>query len=426
MDAIKDYLIGMVESWNNDHSNVHAGITSIVSSFGSKKDYKYLSLRLPSNLDSGVGTGPSTSSLPRRSRPSKESPLAATPPLYPPRPKMGQLHKLSLQESHKSPPEEMHRNTVASLMPVGEVERPSNTFPRTSHHELPSRRERRMNQPVMSHARRSYVFGDPIQRRISAPWKLVSGLGARHNPMERQGSGGRLSNHQASDHPPVLPQRSHSSTHSPNYPPPLPQRRHSDSVSSNINTLTRFSPTLDDFNEDEEEDDDDAQYSIIGALDYIAPRQHAEGSHKNETKCRNVEGRPNISKLQKKLWKRNSTFKKGKRPSVHKRSLVHSSDASSDDSDTTKNKPKPQRRISSYHPTYRRVSVVKPVRRRTAGAFPNLDLQLEDAELNTANVGQSSTLHNQIKVKPNIALASDGDNEESELNSGNNSRVRHI
>ena len=88
----------MVESWNSGHHNLHTGIISIVTSFDANEDYRYLSLRCPSNLDpdSGVGTGPSTSNLPRRSRPSTESPLVTATPLFPPRPNTGQLHKLSL------------------------------------------------------------------------------------------------------------------------------------------------------------------------------------------------------------------------------------------------------------------------------------------------------------------------------------------
>ena len=390
----------MVESWNNNRSNLHTGISSIVNSFGSKKDYKYLSLRCPSNLDSGVGTCPSTSSLPRKSRPSRESPLATEPPAVPPRTEeslSGKPHKYSLQEPSMSHSVELHRNTVSSVMPVGEAGNLSATFPRTSFNDLPSR-ERRINYPMISHSKRSYVFPDSIRRRTSAPQpNTIDSTDHR-----------KLSYHRSSPNgPPSLPQRSHSSVHRPGYPPPLPQRRHSESVSSHESHITassRFSPTLDDFIEDEEEDDDEeAHYSIVGALEYIAPKQL-------------IEGRPNIGKLQKKLWKRNSTLKKGRRPSVHKRSLTHSSDdASSDDSDAPKSKPKPQRRISSYHPTHR-VSVTRPIRRKTAGSVPNLDSLVEDAMPKTTDVDQSSTLPKQA--------ASEGDNEASEHNSGKSSGVR--
>ena len=407
----------MVESWNNDRSNLHTGISSIVSSFGSKKDYKYLSLRCPSNLDSGVGTCPSTSSLPRRSRPSRESPLATKPPSVPPRPKetlSGKPHKFSLQETPMSQSVELHRNTVTSVMPVGEAEAEnlSATFPRSSFNQLPSR-ERRINYPMISHSRRS---SDSIRRRTSAPWKLASGLGPQPNSTD--GTDHRkLSDHRPSTNcPPNLPQRSHSSVQRPGYPPPLPQRRHSEAVSSHINASSRFSPTLDDFVEDdEEEDNEEAHYSIVGALDYIAPKQLTK----------RVEGLPNIGKLQKKLWKRNSTLKKGRRPSVHKRSLTHSSDASSDDSDAPKSKLKPQRRVSSYHPPHR-ISVTKLTRRKTAGSIPNLDSLVEDAMPKTADVDQSSTLTKQDIVNAHIAPASEGDNEASEYNSGKNSGVRHI
>lgn len=406
LDTIKEYLIGMVESWNNNHINLHTGISSIITSFGSKKDYKYLSLRCPSNLDSGVGTCPSTSSLPRKSRPSRESPLVTEPPAVPPRPKeslSGRPHKFSLQESSMSHSVELQRKTVSSVMPpVGEAEKLSATFPRTSFNDLPSR-ERRTNHPMISHAKRSYVHPDSIRRRISAPWKLSSGLNPQPNPMGSTDHK-KLSYHQSSPNgPPSLPQRSHSSVQRPSYPPPLPQRKHSEAVSSHITALSRFSPTLDDFIEDEEEDYEEAHYSIVGALDYIAPKQL-------------VEGRPNIGKLQKKLCKRNSTLRKGRRPSVHKRSLTHSSDdASSDDSDAPKNKPKPQRRVSSYHPMHR-ISVTKPIRRKTFGAIPNLDSLVEDAMPKTTDVDQSSSLLKQA--------ASEGDNEASEHNSSKSSGVR--
>ena len=406
LDTIKEYLIGMVESWNNDRINLHTGISSVVTSFDSKKDYKYLSLRCPSNLDSGVGTCPSTSSLPRRSRPSRESPLTG-PPSIPPRPK----ESLSENSQELSQSVEIHRNTVASVVPVGGVQNPSATFPRTSCVELPSR-QRRINHPMIPHSRRSYIFRDTIQRRTSAPWQLVSGLGARPNPMDRQADHRKLCSHQPST-PLNLPQRSHSSVQTPGYPPPLPQRRHSDSVSSHINAPSRFSPTLDGCIEDDEEEDyEDAYYSTIGALEYIAPKQLK------------LEGRPNIGKLQKKLWKRNSTLKKGRRPSVHKRSLTHSSDASSDDSDAPKSKPKPQRRVSSYHPPHRH-SVTRLTRRKTAGSIPNLDSLVEDGIPKTPDVDhdQSSTLD---IVNAHIAAAIEGDNEASEHHSGKSSGVRHM
>ena len=413
----------MVESWNSGHPNLHAGITSVVSSFDGNKDYRYLSLRCPSNLDpdSGVGTGPSASSLPRRSRSSKESPLVTAAPSFPTRPNTGQSHKLSLQDFYKTPSEQIHRNTVTSLLPLREVDDPT---PPTSNHQLTGRRERRINHPMIPHARRSYVqpvLGDPIQRRTSAPFKLASGP----HPMEIQGRSTNYTNHQTPittvSHVPVSPQRSHSAVRRPNYPPPLPLRRHSDS-SSHTTTLSRFSPTLDDFNEVEEEDN----YEDIEPLRFITPRQHTVAEDKSETNQRqHIEGRPNIGKLQKKLWKRNSTIKKRQRPAVHKRSLTHSSDASSDDSDTPKNKPKPQRRMSSFHPPHR-TSVVRPTRRRTAGALPIFDSQVDNK---TADADQRSTLPDQNHVNPHIAhiaAASEGDNEESEHNSGKHSKVRHM
>ena len=405
LDTIKEYLIGMVESWNNNRSNLHTGIYSIVNSFGGgMKDYKYLSLRCPSNLDSGVGTCPSTSSLPRKSRPSRESPLATEPPAVPPRPKeslSGKPHKYSLQEPSMSHSVELHRNTVSSVGPVGE--NLSATFPRTSFNDLPQR-ERRINYPMIPHSKRSYVFQDSIRRRTSAPWKLASGLSPQPNSIDSTDLRKLSCPLSSPNDPSSLPRRSHSSVHRPGYPPPLPERRHSESASSQINTLSRFSPTLDDFIEDEEEEDyEEERYSTVGALEYIAPKQL-------------VEGRPDISKLQKKLCKRNSTLKKGRRPSVHKRSLTHSSDdASSDDSDAPKSKPKPQRRVSSYHPMHR-TSVTKPIRRKTAGSFPNLESLVEDAMPKTADVDQSSTLPKQP--------ASEGDNEASEHNSSKNSGVR--
>ena len=419
----------MVESWNNGNHNLHAGIASIVSSFDGNKDYRYLSLRWPSNLDpdSGVGTGPSTSSLPRSSRPSKESSLVNSSSSFAQQHNTGQLHKLSLQDSYKTSSEQIHRNTVTCLMPLGEID---NTSPCTSNHQLTGRRERHLIHPMIphTHARRSYaqpVLSEPIQRRTSAPVKIGSGLSARPYPMETQGSSTNcngISNHQTSftTHVPILPQRSHSAVRRPNHPPPLPVRRHSDS-SSRTTTLSRFSPTLDDFNEDDEEDN----YEDIEPLNYITPRQHTVAEDEHETNQRqHIEGRPNIGKLQKKLWKRNSTLKKGKRPAVHKRSLTHSSDASSDDSDTPKSKPKLQRRVSSYHPPHR-ASVVRPTRRKTAGALP---LQLENANLRTADADQCST-PDQNNINPHIAqiaAASEGDNEESEHNNGKHSRVRHI
>ena len=96
----------MVESWNNGNHNLHAGIASTVSSFDGNKDYRYLSLRWPSNLDpdSGVGTGLSTSSLPHiySSRPSKKSSLVDSSSSFP---QQHKLHKLSLQDSYKTPSE---------------------------------------------------------------------------------------------------------------------------------------------------------------------------------------------------------------------------------------------------------------------------------------------------------------------------------
>ena len=391
VDTIKDYLIGMVESWNN---NLHTGIASIVSSFGGKKDYKYLSLRCPSGLDSGVATGPSTSSLPRRSRPSKESPLVTEPPSFPPRSKeslSGKPHKFSLQDSYTSQSVEVHRNTVTSLMPLQEAQQPNPSA------QLPSR-ERRVNPPAIPHSRRSYVLPDPIHRRTSAPWKLVSELGAQPNPAERQGA--NLRKPSAAFISATFPKRSHSSVRRPSYAPPLPRRRHSDSVSSGIDASSRFSPALDNFIEDDEEDiDDEEHYSIIEALDYITPKQ---------LKGR-IEGCPDIGKLQKKLCKRNTTLKKGRRPSVHRRSLTHSSDASSDDSDSAKSRPKPQRRVSSYHPSHRiSVTKAKPVRRRTtASSFP----LVEGIVPKTA---KSGTIPEQDIVDPHNVLADDGDNEASE------------
>ena len=417
VDAIKEYLIGMVESWNNNHSNLHAGITSIVSSFDGNKDYKYLSLRWPSGLDSGIGTCASTSSLPRRSRPSKESPV------IPPRPKASltehsQLHKFSLQDLHTSSLEGIHGSTVS--MAGVENHGTGTTFPRTSNHE-PTQRVRRINVPIVAHGRRSYVTPEVIQRRISAPWRLVSGLGTRPMPVERKRSH-QFPSHQ-SNHPPNLPHRSHSAQRGPIYPPPLPRRIHSESVGASINTLpTIFSPTLDDFNEDEEENDGEARYATVSALEYIAPKKHTETGHEVQTNHKNVKGRPNIGKLQKKLWKRNSTLRKGKRPSVHKRSLTHSSDASSDDSDIVKRKPRPQRRVSSYHPP-RRISLTKltPTRRKTADSFPDVDSPVENT---TADVDQSNALPDQENGDVHVMPASDGDNEESECNGGRHSGVR--
>lgn len=439
LDTIKDYLIGMVESWNNDRINLHSGISSIVSSFGSKKDYKYLSLRCPSGLDSGVGTCASTSSLPRRSRPSKESPLATEPPSVPPRPMEslighGKLHKLSLQEPHPtSQSEGMHRNTTSSVLPLGEAEDRSATFPRIGDHKSTnciSNREstsrvRRINQPSVIHGKRSYVTADPIQRRTSAPWKLASASGVQPRPVERKGSSAGYQVHHAlhTGHSPILPNRSLSAEHGPIYPPPLPRRRISESVDSGAKTLMpRFSPILDDFDEDDEDFDEDAKYSIIGALDYISPRRHAETDHDVKIKCKGVEGRPNISKLQKKLCNRNSTLRKGRRPSLHKRSLNHSSDASSDDSDSKKNKSRPQRRTSSYHPP-RRISKSAMTRRKTDGSFPIVDSP-EEKDLTLKTVDDNA-LPDQEKVNLSISPAGDGDNEESEWNGSKHSEVRH-
>ena len=221
--------------------------------------------------------------------------------------------------------------------------------------------------------------------------------------METQGSSINYTNHQTvlTSHLPISSQRSHSAVRRPSYPPPLPLRRHSDS-SLHATTLSIFSPTLDDF---------------IVAED------------KSETNQRHhIEGQPNIGKLQKKLWKRSSTFEKGKCPSVHQPSFTHSSDASSDDSDTPKNKSKPQRRASSYHPP-RRTSVVRPTRRRTAGALPIFDSQIVNTNPKTADADQCTTLPDQNHVNPQIAhvaAASEGDNEESEYNRGKHSKVRHM
>ena len=390
VDTIKDYLIGMVESWNNDRLNLHSGITSIVDSFGGKKDYKYLSLRCPSNLDSGVATGPSTSSLPRRSQPSRESPLVKEPPSFPPRSKeslRGKSHEFS-QDSYVSKSVE----TLTSLMPLQEPQQPN---PSASHCELPSR-ERRVNPMVIPHSRRSYVFPEPSRRRTSAPWKLISELATQPKPSERHGVNPRRPSAASIS---ATPQnRSRSSVRRPSYAPPLPQRRHSDSVSSGIGASSRFSPQLDRFIEDDEEEiDEEEHYSIIDALDYITPKRF--------TGC--IEGRPDINKLQKKLCKRNNTLKKGRRPSVHRQSLTHSSDASSDDSDTG---PKPQRRVSSYHPP-RKTSVIKakPAHRRiTTSSFP----LGEDTVPKTA---ESSVVPEQDVVNShNVQANNDGDNEASE------------
>ena len=544
LDAIKKYLIAMIESWNSDHPNLHAGIVSTVSSFDANKDYRYLSLRSPSNFDttdSGAGTGLSTSSLPCRN----EFPLVTASPLFSPPPNVGQPHKLPLQDSYKTLSEQIHRNSKTSLKTMSEVEDPNPHM--TSNHQLTGHRERQINHPVIPHAR-SYVqpvLGDLIQRRTPAPLKVASKLGTWPYPIERQGSGiscDKLSNSQTSTtnqrshtvvhrqiYPPPLPlrrhsdlasattilsrfsstlddfnedskddiyedaehcktglldyitpkqhkyiesdsksestqgyiegqpniqpdpinttalvsephpmetqesstnctnhhrslvllQRSHSAVHRPNHPPPLPLQRHSD---LSLQTTT-MSPTLDDFNEDEENDN----YEDIETLRYITPRQHTVAKDKSETNQRQpIEGQPDIGKLQKKLWNRNSTFKKRKRPPVHKRSLTHSSDASSDDSDAPKNKPKPQRRMSSYHPPHR-TSVVTPIRRRTVGAFPIFDLH--NTKPKTTDANQCSTLPDQSNVNPDIAhtaATSEGDNEESEHNSGKHSKVRYM
>ena len=433
LDAIKEYLIAMVESWNNSHH--HAGIISIVKSFDDSKESKYLSLRRPSIIDSGVSTSSSTSSLHYTSSPFKESPLVTASSPFPPCPKTGRSHKRSLQHFYKTPLERIHRTTVACLMPPGKVDNPS---PHTSNHQLTGHHETQINHPIVSYTRRSYVqpvLGDPIQQRTIG---TLHRLATWPYPMEIQGSSTKCykpSDNQTSitDHIPTLPRRSRTVVHRPIYPPPLPLRRYSDLASSSMDTttLSRFSPSLDDFNEDDKEDTyEDAEHCIIGVLDQITPKQHKhiETDPKSEATQRHIEGQPNIGKLQKKLWKRNNILRKGKHLSVHKQSLTHSSDASSDDSDTPKNKLKPQRRVSSYHPL-RRTSVVNPTRRKTTDALPSLDLQVEKANLRTANAEQPSSLPDQKSVNLHnacIAAASEGDNEESEHNSGKYSIVRHI
>ena len=287
---------------------------------------------------------------------------------------------------------------------------------------------------MIPHARRSYVqpvLGVPIQQRTSAPFKLASGP----HLMETQGSSTNYTYRQTAvtSHVPISPQHSHSAVH-------RPLRRHSDS-SSPTNTLSRFSPTLDDFNEDEKDDN----YEDIEPLRFITPRHYTIAEDKSESNQRQhiyIEGRPNIGKLQKKLWKRNSTLKKVKHPSVHKplfthslshtsikkphKPSTHSSDASSDDSDTPRHKPKPQRRALSYHPPHR-TSVVRPTRRTTAGALPIFDSQVDNTNLRTVDADQCSTLSDQNNPHiAHIAAASEGDNEESEQNSGKHSKVRHM
>ena len=425
LDFIKGYLIAMVESWNNNH---HAGIISIVNSFDDNAESKYLSLRRPSILDSGVSTSSSTSSLCQASSTIKESPLVTASPSFSPCPNIGQPHKLSLQDSYKTLSEQTHRNSITRLMPLREVDDPS---PHTSNHQLTSRRERWINHPMIPHARRSYVqpvLSDPIQRRTPAPFKLASRSDTWPHPMGRQESGtscDMLFNSQSSitNHVPILPQRSHTVVHRPIYPPPLPQRRHSDLASSSACTtiLSRFSPILDDFNEDDKDDIyEDAEHCKSKLLDCITPKQckQLENDSKIEAIQVHIRGQPNSGKLQKKLWKRANTPRKRKRPSVHKRSLTHSSDASSDDSDTPKYKLKPHRRVSSYHPECK-TSVVRQTRRKTADAFLYIDSQVEKANLRSANAGQSS-------ISPDhITPPSEGDNEESEHSSDKHSGVRH-
>lgn len=414
LDAIKNYLIGMVESWVRDGRHIHAGITSIVSSFDVKKDYKYLTIRCPSNIDSGVTTscaslaadvGSSTTSLPRTSQLSRESPLATEPPSIPPRSRESfttQSHKISLQDSHTNQSVSIRRTTVNSMMPVGAVE----NYNAISHGNTSSNRVRKINQPMTSQGRRSYASPNPIERRVSAPVKLRS-------LMERQKSGVDCSDHQTSTTPP----RSQSTMHSPVYAPPLPQRKYSRGLtSSTTNTLSRIMPTLGKFEEDEEDD----RYAIIEALNYIVPRRHGETDYKSTTNCKDVEDRPNIAKLQKKLCKRNSTLKKRKHPSVHKRSLTHSSDASSDDSE-----PKPHRRVSSYHPP-RRISLTKSkiVHRNTTYSFPNVTSLVEKTMPEATDV---SILSDQDNDNIPIAPTSDGDDEVSEyFASSKHSVVRHI
>ena len=426
LDVIKGYLISMVESWNSNH---HAGIISVVNSFDGNGETKYLTLRKPSILDSGVSTSSSTSSL---CHASKESPLVTASPLFPPCPNIGQTHKLSLQDSYKTLSEQIHRNSITSLKPLREVQDPS---PHTSKHQLTGHHEKQINHSVIPHARRSYVqpvLGDPIQRRIPAPLKVTSRLDTWPYPMERQRSGtscDKLSNSQTSiaNQVPILPQRSHTVVHRQIYPPPLPLRRHSD-LASATTILSRFSPTLDDFNEDGKEDIyEDAEHCKAGLLDYITPKQckRIENDSKSEATQGHIEGQPNIGKLQKKLWKRNNTPGKRMRLSIHKQSLTHSSDSSSDDSSTLKIKPKPQRRVSSYHPPHR-TSVVRPTRRVTAGAVLIFDSQVDYTSPKTTDADQCSTLPDQDNVNPHVAAASEGDNEESEHNSGKHSKVRHM
>ena len=425
LDTVKDYLIGMVESWDGSN-NLHTGIISIVNSFGSK-DYKYLSLRYPSGVDSGVTTsgsrGASASSLPRKSRPSKESPLAMEPPLVPPRPIetfTPRPHKLSLQDSYRNKSENEHRKTVNSVMPVrGVAENTSTAFPHAETHNLPTHHVRHKNQPIIP-PQRSFVYTDPVKRRTSAPTKLISGSGAQASSVGRQESDNhfkKVSDHHISTTQ-TLPYRSRSERR-PGYPPPLPKRRHSDSVDSSAIRSSKFSPTLDDFTEDEEDiDEEDSHYSVIGALDYIVPKQHREADHKTEGSRNDVESQPNIGKLQKELQKRNSTLKKRKRPSLHKRSFTHSSDASSDDSDAGKRKFKLERRVSSYHPQHKKTSVTRStaVRRKTAGSLP----------ISSSPMEITVQLPDQEKSRPPIQPTSDGDSEATEHLISKQHEVRHV
>ena len=402
LDTVKDYLIGMVESWDSS-INLHTGITSIVNSFGVKEG-DYLSL-CPSGYDSGITICSSRgASLPHRPQLSKELPLTMEPPLVPPRPIetfTPRSHKLSLQDSYRNKSESKRRKTVNSVMPVGGVaENTSTAFPHAETHNLPTHHVRHKNQPIIP-PRRSFVYTDPVQRRTSAPTKLISGSGAQASPIEKQESDNnftKVSDQTSTTHYLLnLPCRSHSAR-KPVYPPPLPERRH-DSVNLSAISSSKFSPTLDNFPEEEQEED--RYYSIIGALNYILPKQHREADHKTEGNRNDVESQPNIGKLQKELQKRNNTLKRKKRHSIHKqKSLTHSSDASSDDSDAKKRKFKLERRASSYHPQHKRTSVTKSttVRRKTAGSMPI----------------SSSSVSDQEKPKPPIQPTSDGDSEVSE------------
>ena len=272
-----------------------------------------------------------------------------------------------------------------------------------------SKRIRKNNQPTALQRRRSYMPPNPIERRTSAPVKLHT----IPSVMEKEGSGREFPD-QKSATLPHLPQRSHSSVQSSVYAPPLPKRTYSGWTTPATTTLSRILPTLGEFEEDEE----DERYAIVEALSCIIPKQHGQSDHEVTASCKNVEGLPNIGKLQKKLWKRNSTLKKGKHPSVQKRSLTHSSDASSDDSDTGRNK---SRRVSSYHPP-RRMSLTKSkmVRRKTTTSYPSVASLVENTIPESIDVDQSSVLSDRnIPISP----TSDGDNEASEYFASNKCSV---